>query len=539
MNDPNFVPDMQLPQFDLDALVADSQRTNKTSSQMSPFGDSYSSNSVGSAGSRLGFDMQIDLPHSDSPRPRRSVYGIQGLSSSHKPESEHLLINPDENFSGRGDWGMDIDENGEIIERAEPVIVQDEFDLPPLPRIEGDDQIYEIQEQQEEQPIVDENGDVFMMDRPLPEDGLLPERQLQDAHNSFRSDAQLQQATARRKRKARILQADEETEVPRTVMTNWQKNYLTNCTVKKPKPMGAAISRANAMLLTFGFGLSNVGKPIGLPGVVHPLALDFSGDKLFTALTGLEVIEQSRGRRRAASELIEDEDEGQRRVRPRLEDDAVQQGWGLESDGILGGDNMQPVHSSPELGREAPAPMSDHLSSALRMPWNQVSSVPGSSIRGSAQKGRALSSPLGNRHGIQDIVHYDDGPSFGDDDFGLGGRLHLQDDSFQGIRLEEEGGAQTQGDGEGADLDIQSRNFLAFMDSAVREHGERREDEDYEINRRWVALNDIFVPKDTSRATAAQAFYHTLSLATQGKVKVSQDEDSMKPFGEIWVGFRL
>lgn len=532
MNDPDFVPDMQMPQFDLDALVAaTSQATNRTSSQMSP---------LHSSSSGPGFDLRLDLDHSDSSGPRGSQFGIQGLSSPQKPEDGRIHIHQDDEFAGAGNWGMDIDEDGNIIELDVPAIAQDELELPPLPMMEGENQEHANVEQHN-QLNIDDQGDFLMMDEELrPEAEALPERQLRDEHDAFVDDVQQQdQAPSRRKRKARVLHADQETQISRNVIREWQDKYLENCGSKKVRATGAARAKTNAMLLTFGLGLGNIGQNLGVPGMVHPLALEFSGDSLFTAITGLDVPEQSRGKRRAASESIEDDEEQDgRRVKPRLEDDADQQGRGLPDDDIVMFDEEQLFHDSPEVGREGHAPMSDHLSSALRMPWNQGSSaLHGSSIPGSAQKGRIPSSPLGNRGSIQDIMRYSDDQTM-DFGFGMGG-IHSQDDDFQmRAGAGPEGDAQAQGESQQPALDLEGQKFFSFMETAVRDNGERREDEDYDVNRRWVAFDDLFVPRKTPRATAAQAFYHTLCLATKGKMDVSQEGEPNTPFGGIWVGIK-
>ncbi|KAI0101229.1 hypothetical protein F4814DRAFT_109077 [Daldinia grandis] len=535
MNDPDFVPDMRLPQFDLDALVANSQATNKTSSQMSPFDNTLLS---GSGSQGADFNIHFDLRHSDSPGPQGTPFGLRGLSSSQKPEPAPFIIDEDDEFAGPGDWGMEIDEDGNIVELNEPAIVQDELELPPLPPMEDENQQYVNREQQDQQNV-DGEGDIAMEEVAQLEVGNPLMEQPQDERNAFLDDNP-RQAPFRRKKKAHMPIVDAETQLSRNSLREWQKEYLDNCGARKGRA-GAAQAKANAMLLTFGLGLGNIGQNLGIPGMIHPLALDFSGDSLFTALTGLGIPEQLRGKRkrRSGTELIKDDEQDERRVKLRLDSEADQQGRGLEDDYVFDQD-AQIVHSPPEVGRDAQAPMSDHLSSALRMPWNRGSSaVLGSSIRGSAQKARIPSSPLGNRGNIQDIVRFSDGPAFGDDGFGLGG-LQSQDGSIDGFHLaEDEVEEGEQKKDEWPTIDIEGGNFLSFVDSAIRENGERLQDEDFDENRRWVAFDDVFVPRETPRATAAQAFYHTLCLATKGRLEVQQDGEPNVPFGSIWVGAKL
>ncbi|KAI0009670.1 Rec8 like protein-domain-containing protein [Xylariaceae sp. FL0662B] len=542
-NDPDFVPDMRLPHFDLDALVANSQGTNKTSSQMSPPNTLLS----GSHSPGPELNIQLDLQgNSDSSGPRGvSPFGLQGLSSAQKPGEGQMFFNQEDEFGRAGDWGMEIDENGNIIEIADPFVTE-EPELPPLPRREGEDREREKSEQRGQQANIDQQGDFIMGEEPLPEAEAFPERHLRDEHDAFQCDER--RAPARRKRKAQAVQVDEETQFSRDTLRAWQFDYLDNCGVKRARTAGVAQARTNAMLLTFGLGLANIGQNLGIPGTVHPLALDFSGDSLFTTITGLEISERSRGRRRSASEAMEDDEEQeQRRVKPRLEGaDEDQRGRGHGGDDILE-QPLLPGQSPPELGREAQEAMSDRHSSA--MPWNRGSSaVPGSSIRGigSAQRGRDMpSSPLKIRGNFQDIVRYsDDAPmGFGDEGLDLPG-IPSHDSSFDGLPAPE---VQTVADEENTQaqnerlrqlLDVEGQNFLTFIGDAVRDGGERRQDEDFAVGRKWVAFDDVFAPRNTPRMIAAQAFYHALSLATRGKLEVEQEGAPNEPFGAIWVGVR-
>ncbi|KAI1101019.1 hypothetical protein F4804DRAFT_348019 [Jackrogersella minutella] len=518
MNDPDFVPDVMLPKFDLDALLANSQATNKTSSQMSPL-DSLLS---GSQTPGTGFNIQLDWRGSESSGPRGSPFGLQGLSSSQKPEGGHMVLPPEKDrqedvFVEEGDWGMEIDEDGNIVEAQQPVIVQDDLDLPPFPTIEGEDQAV-AGPHQKDQPIMDDQAVVTAP---------------RDNHSAFQSDDHpRRQAPSRRKRNPRPLLADTETQLPRATINKWQEEYKDNCGIKFSVG-GPAVAKANAMHLMFGRGLWNVAE---IPGLIKPhnLAREFSGDALFTAITGIDLPERSRGRRRAASEsAADDQDEQGRRVRPRHSSEGVQLGRDLESDNVFGA--VDP--SSPEVGREAQQPMSDHLSSALRMPWNRGSSaLPLSSLHGSAQKGRVPSSPLATHGNVDDVMRFSEGPSLGSDGIGFGG---ARDDSFDGFNLPAEGAEEEEAKDKWPALGVEGANFMAFVESTVRDNGERRRDEDFDVDRRWVAFDDVFVPKQTPRDIAAQAFFHTLTLATQGQLEVQQDSDPGQVFGGIWVGMRM
>ncbi len=546
-NDRSFLPNLALPRFDLETLVA-SQTNNKTSSQMSPLENSQGSGSGSSVPG--GFQLGLDSHHSESPGPHGSPAGLQGLSSAQKAGAmagdERLIhLGEDVDIPGAEDWGMEIDENGNIVEQAGPAIFEDELELPPLPRIEDEQAPGEI-EQPDKQFHMDDQGDIIMAgEEPLPEAEAFPERQ--GVHAAFQPDEAPAQKASARRRKRRVFHVDDETQLSRETLRNWQTDYLQNCGAQKTRPVTVAQAKDNAIHLTFGLGIGNIGQSLGIPGMIHPLALQFSGDTLYTTLTGLEVPGKPRGRRRSASEAIEDNEETGRRVKPRLDGEGQDgQGQGLGSDdpfelGLLG-------DSPPELGREAQDPMSEHLSSAMQFPWNRGSSAVPSSVRvpGSARQGHQLpSSPLKNRGDTQDIVRYsDDMPmGLGDDAFGLGGGIPSQDDSFDGLPIPEGQASKTntqqQNERLRTALDIEGQNFLSFIETAAQEHGEYREDDDVERQRKWVAFDDMFLPRETMRATAAQAFYHALCLATKDRMYVQQDGAVGVLRGGIWLGVNV
>jgi meiotic recombination protein REC8 len=57
------------------------------------------------------------------------------------------------------------------------------------------------------------------------------------------------------------------------------------------------------------------------------------------------------------------------------------------------------------------------------------------------------------------------------------------------------------------------------------------QDEDDEVN--FITFDGLIKPGQERREVAAQAFSHTLLLATKGLLMVSQEE---QPFGEIQIG---
>lgn len=496
--------------------------------------------------------IQLDIDHSSSLDYHRPLPGLGSVSSMQKPDDEPLVFIQDDNdvFGTQGDWGIEVDENGNIVERAEPMLVYEEPQLPPLPFIQGEsDALRGVVAQLDERPVFDEQ-DVIMQEEPLPEAEPFLEPQ---QHVPWQNDKRSARHVSSRKRR---LQIDDYTQLSRSVLRDWQSHYLENCGAYRTRTVSAKQAKRNAMLLTFGLGIGNIGQTVGVPGLIHPLAVEFSGDRLFTTMTGIEVME-SRGRRRTASEAIkEQEQEGGRRVRPRLmkNDEEQEHGRAPQEDEFINLDDPFADRALPEVGREVKRPMSDHLSSTL-LPWNRGSSaIPGSSIRApnSARQGRDLSSPLGKRGGSQDIIHYsDDAPmdGFGSDgNFGAGfgsadsfKEMELLNLDPEGSNLGRESTAaeiQAQNDDILAQLDREGYNFVNFVQEAIDQDGERRQDDDFDTNRKWLAFEDLFMPRTTARFTAAQAFYHTLCLVTKGRMSVEQYDANHTPFGAIWIGMK-
>ncbi|KAK8024060.1 sister chromatid cohesion protein [Apiospora rasikravindrae] len=576
MDDPDFASGFipQMPAFNANAdmyLVNSNGRNNtqKTSSQMSP--PSLMTPGCGSSSSQDRFQLQLDVPRSDTPDHNFLPQGLQGLSSGQKPAPLGVMGDEGDIFGGgelgpSADCGFTIAEDGSIVENAviEPDIFGEELDLPPMPSIEGGDNLPQLAAQQ---PKMDEQGDIVMMDeQPLPDVEALPraERDDQKAYDQTSPEADKQGAITQRKRKRRVIKADERLEISRNILRDWQKPdvYRENCCKPKRRQTTATEARKNAIHLTFGLGLGNIGQNLGIPGMIHPLAVQYSGDSLFTAMTGLEVFnDQDRGGRkrfRSASEDIEDFDGEGRRVRPRLEEQGdAEHGQQQQGRCDQNGDNVfglgdDGLDQLSEVGRERQSALDDHPSSAY--PWNRHSSaVPGSSVRGQQpQFGRDQpSSPLNKRAGsVQDIVRYSDSGDVG------GGGL---DFGFGGVGGDSNGSGSDQGGffplpagGDNNDLNTQERNqyarefldreganFLSYIEQTIVESGERRHDEDFELQRKWIGFDDVFVPARTDRATAAQAFYHVLGLVTKGRMLVEQVGMPQEPFGEIHVGIKI
>jgi meiotic recombination protein REC8, fungi type len=551
MNDPNFTADLRLPSPPkFDTGVSATQITTKTSSQMSPFPTSCPSaqNSLASLGG--DFQMELDFHHSHSSGlGGASQLGLQGLSPSRKHglmDDDDLMIFPGDDkedlFGNAGNWALEVDEDGNVIEIVEPVIFDDEPQLPPMPpavsprpALAGPRKDY-VERVDEEQ---------------IPNTEQLSDRQ--DSRALPSSLEPVQQAPARRKRRRRVIAADEMTQLSRNTIRAWQTEYLMLCGGQKRRLVNAARARDNAMQLIFGLGLCAIGQSLGLPNMDHPLAAGFSGDALFMAITGRDRPDDVRGRRRSASEALgsDKDDREERHVKPRTDNvEGIEQQHGAARDSVLGFGKQ--VSDTPEVGRQAHDALSDHPSSTMSRPWNRGSvAKQGSSVhnRGSArQQGRHIhsSSPLNPRGDLPDITRYSDDLAMNtSDDFDLGapplsdalpaGLLAI---GLGGVDTDKQASQQPHNE-KSQRSDVEGDNFLSFVDDAIRENGERREVRDWQERRKWIRFDDLFVAQETSKATAAQAFYHALSATTRGQMLVSQDGAAANvPFGRLWLGLR-
>ncbi|CAI4211198.1 unnamed protein product [Parascedosporium putredinis] len=202
---------------------------------------------------------------------------------------------------------------------------------------------------------------------------------------------------------------------------------------------------------------------------------------------------RGRGTRRTASEAFSHEAENTRRVRRKTAD---QEDQGLNDEILLPeGDDVQ-----PEVGRRAHSITEARSSSGA--PWSrQGSMVPGSSVKSAAgRRSRQVSaSPLVSRGtAIADIERFND-QNFPADDYA--------------------GGAK---------------------DSGALDFDDRRNDSGHsESARRWVAFDRLAEPGVHDRQVAAQAFHHTLVLATKGEIAVRQHGLPFTPFGKIEIGINI
>ena len=114
-------------------------------------------------------------------------------------------------------------------------------------------------------------------------------------------------------------------------LASWNNNYVLNmagAAQSKQQHKVAVLAKRNAAFFVYGAGIGGVGQGLGESKFPSPLDM-FAGDRLMTALTGLEPVPRGRKRFRTEEEE-EDEHESEsegRRVRAR-EDDGDEAGRG-------------------------------------------------------------------------------------------------------------------------------------------------------------------------------------------------------------------
>uniref|UniRef100_A0A8H7NKB5 Rad21/Rec8-like protein N-terminal domain-containing protein n=1 Tax=Bionectria ochroleuca TaxID=29856 RepID=A0A8H7NKB5_BIOOC len=499
------------PTFDPQILQASNTSSNQYS-HLTPL-TSQNSGSVGRKNSRFS----INLPESSlSARSYHipSDFGQQS-PSGFKPFHRRLSadVNPfdDDDDALGGMVGLEIDADGNILE-----LLDNEPVLPPLPNPEDIEMGEDLGQQNTNNRLAKNFEALVLGDEELLPDAEAFPIQAQAANldrlpsstpSLVPSSPNMQVAHSRRgrPRKANVL-VDEREYVSHREMGRWDLEYLDNMDAVRKDPAKATLGQAkkNAWAFLFDNGVANV----GLDFVPNPLAEDFAGHQFMANLLGpdfadqfaVKEVKERRGRRKR-SEAFTPEEEAKSQdehLAKRVNNEEVEIARNDEPV-ILG---EEPI---PELGMgTAAGPLSDRHSSAI-MPWSRQGSVmPGSSVRGSAQK-------AGHGSILQSIERYSD-VGFGSD---FSAQVPLQN-------------AHSQSGG----LDIASQNFLAY---ATAEADKVAAPDNK--GRTWVDFEQLATPGVHDRHTAAQAFLHVLSLATKNEISVRQTGSRvMEPFGAIHVG---
>ncbi|TDZ35958.1 Cationic amino acid transporter 1 [Colletotrichum spinosum] len=537
-DDPGFVPSNRIPMLELDDdILFGSQfmstpstgRGNKSQSQMSPFPDLIDLD--------LNSHIVLDLSSSNynfSPIPRQADASTflpqtrKDVKSGLNMDQLRLANDIDDDFAG---FEMNVDENGALID--------DDIELPPLPRAEHLPVDPEMDEQQQHQQ---QGEDPIMFDGDIPiidSDPFTPRQENGVEAVQTSEEAQSEERVAPAKKRRRVTMAfDKDTSVSIAIVKNWQTDYAEHnerLNGRKRRKVTIAEARDNAYHLVLGRGLFNVGDREGATGLGYPLAQFYAGNGLRDRVfgppePGSEAPEtpSRRGRRRTSDEAFGEEAQ-ERHVRPK-NDDPPEQGRPSDEDYDLG---HMFVDDSLEMGMEAAQAMSERMSSSM-MPWNQTPSVGrGSSIGGPnpQQAGRQLSSLRGSS-----LPPFDQLPD-----------LHQSDvrnfPNSQGIPSEQGEGlldgvqdvSQNESHWSHSSRDVASTEFLQWVEGEALKTGQVREEDALE-NRRWVRFEDLVDPDTRGHIVAAQAFYHILALATKSAIRVEQESENMEPFGQIHIG---
>lgn len=515
-----------------------------------------------SVDNRSGSLLEINIPQSDKS-------SLQLLSPFGPPSSrkncltEHIGVdmNPAEeksDFDALADLQLDMREDGTILG-----IIENPFDEPELPPhaanadsgrllVESTNSRHNMPllaepEHRGFQSVIDEQGEMpIFCDEVMPEPE--PEIQPRNDQQSVLSDEPRQASDRAAGRKLKTISPDNPTQLHRRTISAWKEDYVKNAETLRHdrQKLTLAEARINAKSIVIGQGLGGLGRQNAIANFEFPLAEYFAGnalrDRIFGRPPSTNGPDAEHPRRRFASEAFEDdEDETGRRVRPRLGAETPQPGEHHQSPqdddnglGVVFGDDEQ----APEMGREEHEAMEERMSSSL-MPWNRTPSVRRTpSVIGSKQKQsgdrRTANSPKGS---MRSVERYSDDVAV---------EVPNSDPAFPALRfmdssLNDLGPAPNVNAPEAQDsqwvhsaLDIASQEFLDYTKEQAAEVGGVLEDD--KESRLWIEFEDLALPERHSKMVAAQAFYHTLTLATKNVIRVEQDADNNEPFGTIHIG---
>lgn len=415
------LPKLDMLDWDLDAVLNSQTSSHKGYSQFTPLASQHSASSAKNAS-----NMSINLP--------ASSHGSIGLldfghsPAPHKPvqfpgaEASDLNLFGDDERLG---IGLEIDANGNMIE-----IFGEEPELPPLPGMSNDQAILGHNVPRGS----DNDAEPFILgeEAALPDAEAFPVNQAPEktsiqraasGSSEPRSTGPEQAAAPSRRRRRRKANAMLDTRefFSRVELKAQMRNYLRNMDAQRKRRKLNTLAQAKqiAAALVYGNGIAGVGIAFDAEAqFVHPLAHEFSGDKLRASLFGVDATGQrasARGRRRGRSAAFgDDEDESHeaRNAKHQKHDEAEGERFLHGSEG----NPLIPEDIGPEMGMDEARAMGDNHSSTM-MPWSRAGSVvPGSSVRGSAKKPSPLPGRLGSV--IHSIERHSDPADHGMEDLG-------------------------------------------------------------------------------------------------------------------------
>ncbi|PHH75973.1 hypothetical protein CDD80_1904 [Ophiocordyceps camponoti-rufipedis] len=435
------------------------------------------------------YQLPLQLSNRSSPLAK---HGQQQREGENMPEFQPFAVDDElEHMSG---IGLDFDAQGNLIGFIEP-------ELPALPVEEERIDVFEAEERLlpdagEEQLLSLGDADVA---RPTVDKGSEGDASYITVATSAQASAENRRGPGRPRKVVTML--DDTDRISRNEFRAWTDNYVDNMNASRQRlkktTTTTAQARRRAYALMYGNRIAGIGLPTGPLGIPHPLASDFAGPALEANLVPGGSSEK-RGRRRTSTEAFSQEGEqDERRVRQKLDGDAVE----------LGRDDGLEDPPTPEMGMEPAHPLSERRSSSM-MPWSRAPSA-------ARSLPKVTPSPLhGRGSAIASIERRDD-----DMDIDQGSPLAPIDFS-----------SEQQASGS---LDHATQAFLTYATKQAAGQGSRIRD-----GRRWLEFDDIAGPQTHGRSVAAQAFLHVLSLATKGVVRVEQEGvERGEAFGVIRVGF--
>jgi hypothetical protein len=315
-------------------------------------------------------------------------------------------------------------------------------------------------------------------------------------------------------RSKRALPVDRTLELRNRDINGYSARYIEIMRAAEKERIARTIphqAKKNAYHWILGVGLNGIGaSTYGLSNVLE----------MFTGTMLYEMIGQTLpavSERKRSHESGGWEDESSRNVRRRLEDGEDMVG--------LGDDPMEVDDSNIEAAREAGKDLTD-VSSA--MPWN-TASFRGSSVERAssvlgAAPGSATRAPGSVRRSLVPLRLLSTSPlvpgsverhstTLGDDGFQL-----VDDDMDDSAG---NGGVQHIWEMNDATLphDSEQLKFLAFIQAGVKKKQSEGQATACDID-----FEELFDPNSNTRAVAAQALIHVLSLATLGSLIVEQTD---------------
>ncbi|MCJ1384907.1 hypothetical protein MMC17_008025 [Xylographa soralifera] len=583
-DDPAFLPDIDLPNLDLDLSLFENSTqgsSHRTSIMSASSHQSSRSSTKDGEASILG----LLIPTSDS----GNAGGIGGFqlakSGSNATEIDHGIADvfPEEQgFFPDVDFNFDAE--GNMIELEAPQAVQvDEHVL----RVRSDSGLSTQMRQDHEDglftghlqfagpmdldldiPMMEDDHSVLPLAEPFPEMVSAP----RESQSFLRSSSVVPEeeesesaeaAQVRKRRGPRTIPVDEAPELRNSDLAQWAANYTTNMAEASRQKRQHKLpfqAKKNAASWIFGIGIGAVGTRMNSLNMRSPLDM-FAGDALMEALTGVK--SPVTGCKRVRSEEDEGTSESSgRRTRPRSIEDEVGRGESI----VLGDEEMQPLFGddSIEIGRDAPPLLEDF---SLQMPWNITASAQGSR-QGSMVHGRGFTSSAGGFPTSAGNPSSMPPPPFGttdsfnrrasrlvsaspllgrgphrqsslelpvhdtDEDL-LGGRLIPDDEALEDFQLYgPAAGADTQTAAQSQwvreTLDRESTNFLDFIKAEIAATSARVNEDDDElagdsnISKDSISFHELLPPAQHSKIVAAQAFHHMLALANKGLLSVDQ-----------------